>query len=330
MENTENIIVSVIVPYFQREKGILTQCIQSALDQTHLIGIRLEILIIDDASPLSAEDELPKSIKSLDTIKIIKQDNKGPAGARNTGLNAVSSQIKYIAFLDSDDCWEPFHISNAIKALEAGNDFYFSDFYQLDQSITAFNRAKRINIDEHPLLFTNIEYLHQYVGNMQEQIITGNIIGTSTVVYRYVHNPKLRFREDLINAGEDYLFWLEFNTNNTHIGFSSLPECVYGKGVNIYSGTKYGTSEYLNLIYYETKYRKTILKEIKTNTITRETIERKIKEQALNFLRSILNSIQNRRASDLSILFKYIWLYPEFLLYLPINFLALLKEKMER
>lgn len=319
--------ISVIIPFFQKEKGILHKALASSLNQNAVSNI--DIIVIDDGSPVSAEEELSGITEpEKATIKIIKQDNRGPAAARNKGLDSIAADTVYIAFLDSDDEWTADHLHNAIVALEAGNDFYFSDFYQPEQSISAFNRAKRVNVDEHPLLFADNAVLHRYVGNMQEQIVTGNIIGTPTVVYRYAHNPALRFREDLVRAGEDYLFWLTFTaTNKTNIAFSSAIEVICGKGVNIYSGTEFGTPAYLELIYYETKYRKTILREFQLSEIAKKRIEEKLKEQKENFLRGMLQMLRRRKLYDFPLLLRYLILSPEFLLSVPANFFKIIKER---
>ena len=318
---------TVIIPFYQKEKGILCKALTSALNQKNISNF--EIIVIDDDSPVPAEEECCAFTDQQKTIiKIVKQANKGPAAARNKGLDSIAPDTVYIAFLDSDDEWTSDHLDNAITALEAGNDFYFSDLYQLGQTISGFNRAKRINVNEHSLLFADNPVLHRYFGNMQEQIVTGNIIGTPAVVYRYAHNPSLRFREDLIRAGEDYLFWLTFtSTKNTNIAFSSATEVRCGKGVNIYSGTQFGSPEYLELIYYETKYRKTILKEFALSSKAKNKIEEKLKEQKLNFLRGILHELSKRKFIDISLFLKYLVLTPEFLLSAPLDFFKILKER---
>ena len=205
--------------------------------------------------------------------------------------------------------------------------FYFSDFYQLEQSVTAFDRGKRINVDEHPLLFADNKVLHKYIHNMQEQIVTGNIIGTSTVVYNFAYHPLLRFREDLVRAGEDYLFWLDLTKDTTGIAFSSASECVYGKGVNIYSGTKFGTPEYFDLIFYETKYRKIILREFELSETAKIKIKEKLKALGLNYIRAVVGGIRERRSFDISLFLKYLRLSPELVFYTPIHMLKLLRKK---
>ncbi len=325
---TYNPKISIIIPFYQKEKGILKKSLISALSQKNVSNF--EIIVIDDSSPIPAEEEYTDfNQDQISKIKTIKQKNQGPAGARNKGLDSISPETKYIAFLDSDDEWTSEHLSNALTALEFGFDFYFSDLYQLDQSISGFNRAKRIQTNDHPKIFTDNDCLRNYTGDMQEQIITGNIIGTPTVVYRYSHYPELRFREDLVRAGEDYIFWLSFISKyKTRIAFSSTIEVKCGKGVNIYSGTKFGTPEALELIYFEAKYRKIILKEFTLQQDVKYKIKKKIKEQHSNFLMEVLHALHHGKQLNLALCLRYIALSPNFLSSIPTNLLRIIKEKL--
>lgn len=54
MRGTERI--AVIIPFYQRERGILLKTIRSALEQHDIEDVR--IVVIDDESPISAVEEL--------------------------------------------------------------------------------------------------------------------------------------------------------------------------------------------------------------------------------------------------------------------------------
>ncbi len=102
--------VSVIIPVYGVENYIATT-LQSVLEQTYK---NFEILIIDDATP-------DKSIEICQQftdhrIKIIHQENRGLAGARNTGIR--HAQGEYLAFLDGDDLWLPEKLEKQIAHLE--------------------------------------------------------------------------------------------------------------------------------------------------------------------------------------------------------------------
>jgi len=88
--------ISAIIPTYNRESFIVS-ALESVLQQTRQVD---EIIVVDDGSTDNTEVLLRKY---QDRIKYIKQNNAGPAAARNTGL--LSSSGEYIAFLDSDDTW---------------------------------------------------------------------------------------------------------------------------------------------------------------------------------------------------------------------------------
>lgn len=288
--------ITVVVPYFQRKAGILSKAVQSALDQQGIGD--LEVLIVDDASPVSARSEIdaiPESQRGR--VRIIEQANAGPAAARNKALDNVGKDSEYVAFLDSDDEWTPDHLANALTALEQGYDFYFTDHFQLNQTVSAFKRAKRIDVDKHPKLAGG-DCLHAYEGDMFDQILRGNIIGTSTVVYRYAAFPALRFREEFVYAGEDYLFWLDLCRLTKRIAFSSQCECKYGEGVNIFAGSGWGTEKSLIRLHYEMKYKKAIGRLFELNDAQARHNQATIRSLRKSFVADVLHRAKHRRGTD--------------------------------
>jgi succinoglycan biosynthesis protein ExoW len=88
--------------------------------------------------------------------------------------------------------------------------------------------------------------------------VGGNVIGTPTVVYRFRSFRTLRFRPEFVYAGEDYLFWLDLSRMTDRIVFSSAREVVCMDGVNVFSGSGWGTEKSLIRLHYEMKYKKAI------------------------------------------------------------------------
>jgi len=164
---------------------------------------------------------------------------------------------EYVAFLGSDDEWTPDHLRHALQALSRGFDFYFSDFYHLGQVVSAFRRAGRIDPARHRRLRIDAP-LYEYVGDMFTQILTGNVIGTSTVVYRYGACRDVRFEEDYFHAAEDYLFRLAVGARTSKFVFCAATECSYVEGVNVYSGSGWRTTASLQRTYWEVKDLRTV------------------------------------------------------------------------
>lgn len=95
--------VSVIIPTCNR-RPCLQEAIASVFAQTSAAD---ELIIIDDGSTddtavwmqaLAAEPSRP-------VVRYLRQDNAGPAAARNRGIAAARGE--WIAFLDDDDAWLP-------------------------------------------------------------------------------------------------------------------------------------------------------------------------------------------------------------------------------
>ncbi len=91
-------VITVIMPVYNVQ-AYIEEAVSSVLAQTHR---DFELLIVDDASP-DESIALIESKFSDQRIRIISQENRGLAGARNTGIREARG--KYIAFLDSDDFW---------------------------------------------------------------------------------------------------------------------------------------------------------------------------------------------------------------------------------
>lgn len=305
--------IAVVIPFYQTKSGILIKAIHSALAQTGVDPC--SIIVIDDASPVSAKAELAGIMRAYPgRIVIIDQANAGPAAARNKGLEHVPAGTSYVAFLDSDDEWIDTHLANASSALREGYDFYFADHFQLNQTVSAFNRARRIQVGQHPRM-GQADHLHAYAGDMFDQILVGNIIGTSTVVYRFEKFPALRFREEFVYAGEDYLFWLELATLTKKIAFSSLCECVYGEGVNIFAGSGWGTEKSLTRLHHEIKYKKALPRLFRLNAAQLASNRESVTALQRSFVADVLHRLAHRKPIGGRFLLDHFSIDPQFVLY---------------
>lgn len=103
--------VSVIIPVFNGAATIAS-AIESALAQK--FDGDFEIVVVNDGST----DGTAKVLASYgDRIKVVPQENRGLAAARNTG--ARNSPGKYLAWLDADDEWHADKLSRTVSVLES-------------------------------------------------------------------------------------------------------------------------------------------------------------------------------------------------------------------
>ena len=106
---------SVIIPVFNGA-GRLAEAVASVRAQRRDGD---EIVVVDDGST----DATPDLIRSLGAdVVCLRQDNAGPAAARNLGLQAATGDL--IAFLDHDDLWAPGRQAalTALLTADAGLD----------------------------------------------------------------------------------------------------------------------------------------------------------------------------------------------------------------
>lgn len=294
-------MISVIIPFFQRTEGILRKALTSVAAQQGC-PVPVRVIVVDDGSPVPAGPEIAElTLPANTSVEILMRENGGPGAARNTALDAVSDST-YVAFLDSDDEWSSNHLVRAYYALEQGYDFYFANIYQLGQTVGAFERAGRIVSSQHPNLKGPHVDLHAYSGDMFEQINFGNVIGTSTVVYRFASYPAVRFLEQFRSAGEDYLFWMSLAVADAKFAFSGQVEAMYGRGVNVYSGVEWGTSAHLRRVHDEMMFKLYVLRSHKLTANQTRGIETHIERLREEFSSSLLSLLLHRRRPPLGLL----------------------------
>lgn len=103
-------LVSIIMPAYNREDTI-PAAIASVLAQTH---VHFELIVVDDGS----SDGTADVVKSFDDKRIRFIEGPGRSGvseARNIGLRAAKGDL--IAYLDSDNTWQPEYLTAMIAAL---------------------------------------------------------------------------------------------------------------------------------------------------------------------------------------------------------------------
>jgi len=89
-------LISAIMPVYNGA-AFVAAAIASALGQTYA---PLELIVVNDGST----DESAAIVQGFgDKLTCIHQPNRGPAAARNAGLQIARGEI--IAFLDADDLW---------------------------------------------------------------------------------------------------------------------------------------------------------------------------------------------------------------------------------
>ena len=164
MDNQKKPLVSVIMPSYNREKTI-AKSIKSVLTQT----IKdFEFIIVDDGSS-DRTVEIINCFSDKRIKLIILKNNQGANKARNIGIKHASG--KYIAFLDSDDCWRS-------NKLEIQMQYMKEKCYKV--SFTPYS-IKQGNKEEKIIPSNYLKYSNN-IDSIKKDLRLFNIIGTPTII----------------------------------------------------------------------------------------------------------------------------------------------------
>lgn len=91
-------LISIVIPTHGRPEKLRT-CLQ-AIGDLHYPKDRFEVIAVDDGSPVPVEGSIA-SFSDLFPLRVLRQENRGPAVARNAGMRSATGRL--VAFTD-DDC----------------------------------------------------------------------------------------------------------------------------------------------------------------------------------------------------------------------------------
>lgn len=111
-------LVSIIMPSYNTS-DFIGESIDSVMKQTYK---NWELIIVDDCSTDNTDEVVARYSDSR--IKYLKNDkNSGAAVSRNKALKVAKGE--WVAFLDSDDLWEPTKLEKQLKFM-LDNGYKFS------------------------------------------------------------------------------------------------------------------------------------------------------------------------------------------------------------
>lgn len=122
-------LVSVIMPSYKCGRFIM-KSIKSVQSQTYP---NWELIIVDDCSNDGTVDIVQNLMISEKRIRLfVNSSNSGAAVSRNKALREAKG--RWIAFLDSDDLWEPTKLEKQIKFMEENEyAFTYHEYIEIDE-----------------------------------------------------------------------------------------------------------------------------------------------------------------------------------------------------
>jgi len=177
--------ISIVIPTYNR-KSFLQKAIDSVLAQTYPY---FELIVVDDGS----QDSTAELVESYNSdIVYIRQENKGPAAARNRGVEAARYNL--LAFLDSDDRFAENKLEVQIKAMQENKQYLISHTQEIwYRNGSILNQKIRHRKNSGDIFWQSLELC---------------AVGMSTVMMRKEIFERYGLFDEDFPCCEDYDLWL--------------------------------------------------------------------------------------------------------------------------
>jgi glycosyltransferase involved in cell wall biosynthesis len=272
--------VSVIIPCFNSSGSIKT-AVESVLEHT---GFMVEIIVVDDGSA-DRPDRVLENYIEKGLVTYLRQENKGPAAARNLGIKNAKGE--YICFLDADDTLQVNSIQDRLAVYKKYPELglLFTDYKKVIRE-----NGTEVTWRENDLLCINFlesiasNYIRSVDGDIYlfhkgifHELVLFCFIWTGTVMIpRKVFSDVGYFNESL-RIAEDHDLWLRI-ARKYDIGYRDINTATYvlhdgGITKNIilyYNSSIMVRSQYLDPMYGLPKeYREKLRTQVASHFFTK-------------------------------------------------------------
>lgn len=185
MPTFEEGLVSIITPVYNAERFI-SETIVSVIKQSYT---NWEMILVNDCSQDNSVEIIEGFAKEDKRIKLINlAENSGAAVARNTGIE--NAKGRYIAFVDSDDCWSESKLTEQLVFMQEKQvGFTYTDLALINELGEVLK--DRVNV---PASFSYSELLKNTAIACSTVVIDRELIGD--------------FRMPPVRKGQDTATWL--------------------------------------------------------------------------------------------------------------------------
>lgn len=210
-------LISVIIPTFNRSYSII-RALESVFNQTYK---NVEVIIIDDNSTDDTVEVLSDYIESKQITYQKNEENFGATLSRNIG--ASLSKGKYLAFLDSDDEWHEYKLTDQIEAFMTHSNVGM-----------VFSGRKEINENSEQ----SVNYLPESRIYTESEILEGDPIGSNSgpLIKREVFD-KVKGYDFSLKARQDWDLWIRISQISLVLGINKVSyNYYYGRKDQISNG----------------------------------------------------------------------------------------------
>lgn len=193
-----NDLVSIIMPSYNTAQYI-EETIASVLAQTYT---NWELIIVDDCSTDNTDEVVAQYLDDHRIRYLKNEKNSGAAISRNRALREATG--KWIAFLDSDDLWNPQKLEKQIAFMEEHNYKFTCTDYRI-----------QLNSQWLPYIYT--------CPNKVTEFKMKNYCYFSTITVMYDREYVGLIQIENIRKNNDYAMWLKIVKKSPCY---RLPECL--------------------------------------------------------------------------------------------------------
>jgi glycosyltransferase involved in cell wall biosynthesis/GT2 family glycosyltransferase len=183
---SESPAISVVIPVYN-DASYLMEAVVSVFEASRDGAVAFEVIVVDDGSTEAAACAVIDGI-DWPRVQVIRQENRGLPGARNTGIRAARGA--FVVPLDSDDL--------------LGEDYLFEMAAALDKhSEAAYAHCWA-------QLFGDVERFWQTRPFNPYQLLISNSVVGCVMMRRSAWEAVGGYDETMVNGNEDWELWVRF------------------------------------------------------------------------------------------------------------------------
>ena len=212
----------MVIPTYNRAR-LVQEAVASVLAQSYR---PLELIVVDDGST----DATGAALAGRREVRLLRQWHTGmPGQVRNAGVRLARGE--FLAFLDSDDLWQPRKLERQVAAATAaGGTIWHTRERWVRSGRVISQRSQR----------------HRRSGDLFEESLRKCVVGPSTVLlHRAAFIRAGGFREEL-EVAEDYELWLRL-TARYRVGYLDQELVIKRAGHADQLSERYGQIEIFRL-----------------------------------------------------------------------------------
>ncbi len=191
--------VSIIVPAYN-SAATLAETLRSLNAQTFSDS---EIIVVNDGSTDDTA-RIALSEAKYGNLRLLRQSNRGLAGARNTGIAAAKGE--YIGFCDADDLWEPGKLQTHVAHLDgdAALGVSYSGSLMIDENSVPVGQAQRPQLQN---ISAGLIFKRNPIGNGSSPVFRRAALNSITFANKDEPRRECWFDESF-RQSEDIECWL--------------------------------------------------------------------------------------------------------------------------